>query len=293
MQNSVSPAETSARAGRRRLRPEGQHSPTGPTVAEGRGREGLPSDPFAVATGLVSSTTSVPGKQETPQFQASKGFQIDPFKTRANRMRKSLLTTARLHVEETDRGGYRPGFWAFVTFTYRPDVDYSPRHISHVIFRLRKWCAKRKIDVRYLWCLELTRAGKPHYHLMVRLPHGAWLPKPDKRGWWRHGSTRIEKARNAVGYMAKYASKCTPESVEDMPKGARSHGVGGLQPESRRELRYWRAPSFVRDALGLQADIRKMIGGYVNRVTGEVYESPWRVLIDGAGRIFAWKVEPS
>ena len=218
---------------------------------------------------------------------------MDTQKARATRMRKSLLTSARLHVEESEKPGFRPGWWAFVTFTYRPDVLYSSRHISDVIVRLREWAKRKRVDVRYLWCLELTRKGQPHYHLMVRLPRGVMLPKPDKAGWWKHGMTNIQKARNAIGYMAKYASKCTTETMQFFPKGARSHGVGGLTGEARRELRWWKAPLFVRDALGLQADIRKVIGGYVNRVTGEVYESPWRVLIDGAGRVFAWKVEPS
>ena len=205
-------------------------------------------------------------------------------------MRKSLLTGARLHVEESERLGFRPGWWALVTLTYRPDVEWSPLQIASFVKRLREWCKRRMIEARYLWCLELTKAGKTHYHLLVRLPRGVMLPKPDKRGWWTLGMSRIEKARNAIGYMAKYASKGTADAMVEMPNGARLHGVGGLSIESKRELRWWRAPKFVRDAFGPFADLRKARGGYVDAISGEFFVSPWRVTVDGSGRVFAWMV---
>ena len=103
--------------------------------------------------------------------------------------------------------------------------------------------------------------------------------------------TRVEWAKNAVGYIAKYASKATPDSMVAVPKGARTHGVGGLNDESKRELRWWKAPGFARVGLGDLADIRKVLGGYACKSSGVFLASPWRVFLDGAGRVFAWRVD--
>ena len=275
--------------GARGLRPEGQND----AAFEG-GRERVEAQAAglhgAFALGLVPYTTSDTVPSQNTNHGESLGFQIDRFDGRARRMRKSLLTGARLHVEESEKPGFRAGWWAMVTLTYRPDSEWSPLQIAAFVKRLREWCKRRSIEARYLWCLELTKAGKTHYHVLIRLPRGMMLPKPDKRGWWTLGMSRIEKAKNAVGYMAKYASKGTAEAMAEMPNGARLHGVGGLSPESRRELRWWRAPKFVREALGAFADLRKARGGYVDAISGEFFVSPWRVTVDGSGRVFAWMV---
>lgn len=112
---------------------------------------------------------------------------------------------------------------------------------------------------------------------------------PDKRGWWLHGLTRIEWARNAVGYIAKYASKFSSLMAFHFPKGFRTHAVGGLNEESRRELRWWRSPLEAREALGDLADIRKYVGGYFDKLTGVAWPSPWKVSVQPDGRILAWK----
>jgi hypothetical protein len=150
---------------------------------------------------------------------------------------------------------------------------------------------RRAVVARFVWCLELTKRLVPHYHVLVWLPRGLTIPKPDKRGWWPWGMTRIEWARRAVGYVAKYASKATPECMNAMPKGARTHGVGGLQPEGRRELRWWKSPTFTREHFGERADIRKIKGGYVDKCDGLFLRSPWHVVVGDRGRIFVWSEE--
>jgi hypothetical protein len=260
----------------------------------------------AAAAGLVLSTTSdtahLYGLNAEPQPLAAPKLtgaaskvilEIDPMASRAKRCRKSILTGARLHVEETQSAGVR-GRWAMVTCTYRPGSDASPRDISGLLKCIRSYlgrlgCAGGRAHFRYLWCLELTKARVPHYHVLVRLPRGVTLPKPDKRGWWPHGSTRIEWARKAVGYLAKYASKFTRDVCDAIPKGFRTHAVGGLNAESKRQLRWWKSPLDAREALGLMADIRKSLGGYLDRVTGAFWPSPWRVFLTPDGRVFAWK----
>lgn len=243
----------------------------------------------AGSSGLVLSRTSDTPAVEPGSHPANAGLlEIDRCKARANRMRKSILTGARLLVEEGRRGGFR-GRWAMLTATYRQDCEWGPRHVSALLKHVRQWLQRRGAVGRFVWCLELTKRRVPHYHVLVWLPRGLTIPKPDKQGWWPWGMTRIEWARRAVGYVAKYASKATPEAMAAMPKGARTHGVGGLMEEGRRVLRWWKAPVFSRDALGELADIRKVVGGYADKCTGVFLRSPWHVWIGDRGRIFVWR----
>lgn len=220
------------------------------------------------SAGLVYSETS----------GTSQGLiHLDRHKNRLRRLRHGVITAARLHDETSKHGGFRTRS-AMVTLTYRPDAQYHPRHVSDLLRHMRNWCARRNVVFRYVWVLELTKAGKPHYHLLLWLPRGLTLPKPDKQGWWPHGFTRIEWARKAVGYIAKYASKGTAGG--EVPKGARLHGVGGLVSDARIERAWWLSPSWVRTKWPEPAYMPRPAkgGGWVSRLTGEHAESPWRVL---------------
>lgn len=245
----------------------------------------------AASLGLVPSSTSGPGVQSVT-------IELDQNRIRAMRLRKSITTGARLHDQEAQASSIR-GAWYMLTATYREGSDYGPRDISGLVravrryfhraarLRYRSYCSR----FRYLWVGELTKRLRPHYHLLIWIPRGIFLPKADTAGWWPHGMTKIEKARNAVGYLAKYASKFTGAMAAAFPKGFRTHAVGGLNDESKRELRWWRAPKDARDALGPAADIRKVQGGYADKRTGVFWPSPWRCFFD-KGRVIAWKLEP-
>lgn len=225
------------------------------------------------AAGLVYSETS-----GTPSDE----IHINPLKNRLKRLKHGVITAARLHDESYRTGGFRSKS-AMVTLTYRPGVVWSPLHVSELVRHMRQWCARRGIAFRYVWVLELTKAGNPHYHLLIWLPKGVTLPKPDKQGWWRHGMTRIEWARNAVGYMAKYASKGT--EGQGIPKGARLHATGGLVPDARIERAWWLSPSWVRKRWPEPCYMVKPAegGGWMSKLTGEIEESPWQVYFRWGG----------
>jgi len=248
----------------------------------------------ATALGLVHSSTSGPGADKPGRLS----LEIDPLQARAQRLRKSVITGARLHDQEA-KAGSRRGAWYFLTLTYRSGARSSPRDVSHVLKSFRRFFNRAKSrrarwngeSFRYVWVGELTQAGVPHYHVMLWVPQGMYFGKPDQKGWWPHGSTQIEKARNCVGYLAKYASKFTSAIANAFPKGFRTHGVGGLNDESRRELRWWKASKEARDFFGADADIRKCKGGWFDKLTGEMWPSPWKVTFI-FGRIIAWKLIP-
>lgn len=198
-------------------------------------------------------------------------------------MKHGTLNAARLHEESYKTGGFRSKA-AMLTLTYRPDVEWSPLHVSELVKNLRQWCQRRKIAFRYVWVMELTKAGIPHYHLVIWLPKGVTLPKPDKQGWWKHGHTRIEWARNAVGYVAKYASKGQDSS--GFPKGARIHGAGGLLPDAQIERSWWSCPHYVREKWPEPCYMpRRVCGGWVSKLTGEFIETPWQVVFE-FGHVF-------
>lgn len=176
-----------------------------------------------------------------------------------------------------------------VTTTYRNEAKWEAGHIRHALHAMREWGRRCGVKLRYTWVLELTRRGRPHYHLLVFLPRHLHLPHLDKRGWWKHGHTKVEVARNAVGYLAKYASKCFGEIDPDsgmeylFPKGARICGGTLVDPDQVNEWRYWSAPKWARDRVDLHTGIKRVSGGYLVPDTGELLRSPWRFLGVGDG----------
>ena len=231
----------------------------------------------AAAPGLVNYSTSDTAQPHT--------VEIDQRAARMNRMRRSVVTSARMIEFGTQAQRLKP---AMVTLTYR-DVDgWAARHISDLMKHIRQWLERRGHKFRYVWVAELQKRGALHYHVLLWLPRGLTLPKPDKQGWWPHGHTRIEWARNAVGYLVKYVSKFDAE--EQMPKGARLHGAGGLDAFGRAVRTWGNLPAWLRAFAGVgQRFVRIERGGLAETRTGVFMQSPWRVSFH-AGRVVATRL---
>lgn len=200
-------------------------------------------------------------------------------------MKHGVLTQARLTDTQLRRGGFRYHA-AMVTLTYAPGHTWNGRHISGFLHAARQWHRRLGKRMHYVWTAEMQERGVIHYHVVMWLPSGYRLPKPDQRGWWPHGSTRIDPARTGVGYIAKYASKGA--DGPSFPKGVRIHGAGGLDHLGKQEARFWRAPSEAREFFGgPHADVRPITGGRVDALTGLFWKSPWRlVLVEGKQHMF-------
>jgi len=200
---------------------------------------------------------------------------VERTKSRLRKMRHGVITNARL-VNETMLRDKRRFWCAFVTLTYRPGETWAPQHINATLQAARKWHQRLGIRMRYVWVAEMQQRGAVHYHVIFWMPNGYKLPKFDSRGWWPYGSSEVKKARNPVGYLAKYASK--GEDGPAFPKGIRINGAGGMDLSARIEARFWRAPQACRDYLGALADIRRINGGRFDALTGQFWRSPWRML---------------
>lgn len=244
------------------------------------------SEPLA---GLVTSKTS--------QTQAVERIEIDRIHARITRLKKAVHNGT--HALDSDAhvngGGFR---WTrvFVTLSYASVEDWEPGHIAQFADAVRKWFKRTvRAKFRMQWVLELQKRGAVHYHCMIWVPSRFLFPYPDKQGWWKHGTSNLSRVaggiQRPVSYMAKYTSKVNSHQCSRVPKGARMHGCNGLNEEGRRWVRWWRSPLFAREALGGAADIRKVKGGYMDKLTGEFHESPWRVTVTPGGRVYAWRVD--
>jgi hypothetical protein len=200
--------------------------------------------------------------------------------SRQRRCKTSIITAARLVEEKRAREAVRL-YPVMLTLTFADVATWSPRCITAFMWCVRAYLARLGHELVGVWKLELgERGGRIHYHALLWLPAGVTLPKPDKRGWWSHGMTRIERARNSVGYIAKYAGKSG--DLDNVPKGARLFAVVGLDRADRAERSWWQCPRRVREAFPLEdarlygAPARARGGGWISRATGELLVSRWR-----------------
>lgn len=205
-------------------------------------------------------------------------------RARLKRMRRSVLNSARCMIRA--RRGFRDR-WLMVTLTYADSVAWTAKQLSEFFMRVRKWCVRKGWPAVYVWVLELTKRGRPHYHVLLRLPHNARLPRADDVGWWPHGTTRTEQARGAVGYIAKYASK--GGDLADFPKGARLHGAAGLSRDQRTHVQFWNLPVWCREQLTEITRTRRIAGGFVVLATGEFLPTPFEVIFKGGSLLIILK----
>ena len=225
--------------------------------------------------GLVTSHTS-----GTPTDL----IEIDPFLTRLRRMTRSVLTAARMHEFELRHQRFKP---AMLTLTYREVQGWHPHHISALLRHIRQWLKRRGYRMRYVWVAELQQRGALHYHVLLWLPRGLTLPKPDKQGWWTHGSTRIEWARKPAGYLAKYATKLDSKVGIGFPAGARLHGKGGLEEFGRSVAQWFNLPQWAREICDLASRAVRVKGvGLVDRQSGICLPTPWRLSRSPSGTTY-------
>lgn len=206
---------------------------------------------------------------------ASQAVRIHTQQTRLIRLKKGVMTTARLVNDRLSSESIR---WrpVMVTLTYANAEGWAPDHISQFINRVQMFAKRRGFKLPYVWVMELQQRGAPHYHVLFWIPARLYFPKADRQGWWIHGSTRIDRVKNAVGYVAKYASKLQSKDGGEMPRGARIHGVGGITKHEKRVVAWWKLPKDLRH--GDEGSVfwrRAKGGGWFCVDTGEFRPALW------------------
>ena len=232
------------------------------------------------AAGLVLSSTSDTAKSEISKKLKifPNAIALDAGKIRVKRLRRSVLNASNgIDAQLPKNLRYKK---AMLTLTYADNVEWSPRHITDTLKCIREYLRRKGYEFYYVWVLENTKAGRPHYHILMWLPKGVTLPKPDKRGWWKHGHTKIEWVRkNATAYIAKYCSKAT--DGHGFSKGARLHGCGGLNEGQRLLRSFWNIPQYVREFFDdnpFMRIVRAEGGGWISKLTGEKLASKYFVV---------------
>lgn len=194
------------------------------------------------------------------RLEKDRGFVLDKSARRLAKLRMNVGFAARAQAVTGKRAHREQA--VMVTLTYAGDnSDWKPEHLTGAIHAFRQWCNRRGFRCRYVWVAELQKRGVIHYHLLAWLPVSECMPMWDRRGWWPHGMTKTERARNAVPYLLKYLSKDASKSFGSFPCGARIYGVGGLDAGLRRARAWLNRPAFVRGNGAASDQWRRAKGG--------------------------------
>jgi hypothetical protein len=172
-----------------------------------------------------------------------------------------------------------------LTLTYADANGWQSNDIREYMQKIRK--TLRGALIAYAWVLETQARGAPHYHVMLYVRRGTFIPTPDKSGQWGKGSSRIETARTPF-YICKYIGKA--HQKEMLPAGARMFavwisdkivGTDALLNLRQSSLPGW-FRAIVQSARDAGIDVssgwqRAPGGGWMMRCDGERHPSPWRL----------------
>ncbi len=184
---------------------------------------------------------------------------VDPQRLRLRRLRRRVVEWVK--VIEAEAPGAR---LLMVTLTYGDGVAWNARHISDFMRSVRRELGDSLYG--YAWVAELQARGAVHYHVLLWVARGVKLSMPDKSGAWKHGMSRVERARGPY-YVVKYLSK---EGIGgEFPRGCRLFAVvfrpsAPISLFGRLRLRASGLPAYVRDVM--------LAGGYQ---WVERFESCW------------------
>ena len=170
---------------------------------------------------------------------------------------------------------------------------WEPNHIREFMQKLRKEL-KNKLWA-YAWVAEMQERKSVHYHIMVYVAPGTYIPTPDKpmedgTKLWPHGDSGCETAETGARYLMTYVGK--EYQKEGLPAGARMFAVWiGKKTATAEELFGFRlssAPPYVQEAVKayyahgiVQAEVRwkrKTGGGWEILYQGEtvdIVQSEW------------------
>lgn len=232
----------------------------------------------ASRAGLVSSQTKGTFNWANPAHRAA--MMELRRAARVSRMQRGVKCAAELLEARTATSGFRYRR-LFITLTYRPGVSWQPQHIKEFL-RLVRQRLKRQGDIaRYVWVMELTAAGVPHYHIIFWIRASLRLPTPDRAGLWPYGWSQVQRARSPVGYLISYAAKADALSSA-FPRGARIYGCGGTDAAIRAEKRWRLLPRYVRESFVYGDEVRRAKGGgWASLITGEWVPAAKLVFADG------------
>jgi hypothetical protein len=204
-------------------------------------------------------------------FETGQVIVIDTFSVRLGRMKTRIFDWA-LKVDQWRQSNNSR--LVLITLTYKKVGDYRAGHIGDYLRNLKKRLGKNLLA--FAWVAELQERGAVHYHLVILVTPGTDIPKPDRKGYWVHGMSKIETARTAF-YLATYTGKEYQKDLSKYPKSCRLYAVS------------------IRSSMGIKTAVRSS-GGQIAakyRVSKEFKKNPgfspseggslWKFGVTGVG----------
>lgn len=159
---------------------------------------------------------------------------IDQFAVRLGKMKTRIFDWA-MKVEKWRETN--PSRLVMLTLTYRDVEGYKPGHIGNYLRNLKIRLAGNLLA--FAWVAELQKRGAVHYHVVLLVKPGTDIPKPDKRGYWVHGMSKIETAKTPY-YLATYTGKAYQKDLANYPKSCRLYATS-IRPAMGQINAGWRA----------------------------------------------------
>lgn len=207
---------------------------------------------------------------------------MDDSTRRIKRLRKRVSRWGRTVAEPIVADGR--GVMLMVTLTYRPGEDPKPGDRKEFMRKVRRRLGDALLG--YTNVAETTKKGVVHYHYLMVVRRGVWLPTPDKVGLWVHGSTNVLRNLRTAGYLLKYVSKSEAGEFT-LPRGMRAYDVRAriaacLTPAQLIEFRLSAVPRWLEEIVSewcIETDrLPERIQGGGWRLSGTDYQSPWQYI---------------
>ena len=204
---------------------------------------------------------------------------LDDGVRRIKRLRKRVSRFGRSVAEPMIRDGR--GQMLMVTLTYKPGEIPQPGDRKEFMRKVRRKMGTALLA--YTNVAELQKRGVVHYHYLLVIRCGAWLPTPDKAGLWTHGSTNVKRNLQSAGYLLKYVSKAEAGEFA-LPRGTRAYDVrvrecAEISPSQLMDFRLSGIPFWLEEltrewCMETGHFPERKLGG-IWRLSGEEYSSPW------------------
>ncbi|MFN4217597.1 MAG: hypothetical protein ACK4HQ_09385 [Brevinematales bacterium] len=156
-------------------------------------------------------------------------FQELELRKRLRRMKKCLKSFVKVveHVRASEKIDID---YIAITLTYRDIGEYQSSDIRSYMNALSMWCRRNDVKIYgYAWVLEFQRRGVAHYHVLLAVPRGTKVPKPDM-SYWPAGMSQVKRLnRVGAGYLAKYMSKMDVEDYRAIQTFLQQRGVTKLR----------------------------------------------------------------
>lgn len=221
----------------------------------------------------------------------SRSPRVIPFDHRAARLRRMRR---RVRAWARWARGLRRRFWAIgVGLTYAPGQEWCPNDVRDFVHHFHR------LAIAHAWVAELQARGAVHYHVILVVPRGHRIPKPDQAGLWGKGFTRVKllKWRRVGGYLAEYCRKLEqkegpfPRGLRLFAVGFRREAWGVLGEEALLWFRASALPGWLATLVEWFREVpsRRGAGGWWWFRKASVWvRSPWRLLVYERGWVFLW-----